>query len=112
MKSPQWLWQMPFQDGYPVGLLNPNKLTWTALTKKVLIQQIQVDEIDLENGQFMSRLDDIASDTAEFKRLVDSIKRHGILNPVIVRKRSDTDGKPYQLISGFRRMTALRGFSS
>jgi len=72
------------------------------------IQQIQVDEIDPENGQFMSRLDDIASDTVDFKRLVDSIKRHGILNPVIVRKRSDKDGKPYQLISGFRRLTALR----
>ena len=70
--------------------------------------QVQVREIDLENGQFMSRLDDIASETAEFKRLVDSIKRHGILNPVIVRRRNDTDGKPYQLISGFRRMAALQ----
>jgi ParB/RepB/Spo0J family partition protein len=73
------------------------------------IQQIPLVEIDMEpKSKFMSRLDDIDSDTAEFKRLVDSIKRHGILNPVIVRKRSDTDGKPYQLISGFRRLTALR----
>jgi ParB/RepB/Spo0J family partition protein len=72
------------------------------------IQEILLDEIDLENGQFMSRLDDIASDTTVFNRLVDSIKRHGILNPVIVRKRGDMDGKPYQLISGFRRLTALR----
>lgn len=72
------------------------------------IQQIQVDEIDLDNGQFMSRLDAIASDTAEFNRLVNSIKRHGILNPIIVRRRSDTDGKPYQLISGFRRVAALQ----
>jgi hypothetical protein len=42
------------------------------------IKQVQVYEIDLDNGQFMSRLDAIASDTAEFKRLVGSIKRHGV----------------------------------
>ncbi len=75
--------------------------------QKGTIQQVRVDEIDLENGQFMSRLDEIAT-KAEFKRLVDSIKRHGILNPVIVRRRSDADGRPYQPISGFRRLTAFR----
>ena len=72
------------------------------------VQQIPVSEIDLENGKFMSRLDDIASIKPEFQQLIDSIKRHGILNPIIVRRNSDTDGKSYQLISGFRRLTALR----
>ena len=71
------------------------------------IQRIPLADIDMDNGQFMSRFDDIASDTVDFKRLVDSINRHGVLNPVIVRRRSDTEGKPYQLISGFRRLTAL-----
>jgi hypothetical protein len=47
-----------------------------------IIQQIQIDEIDLENGQFMSRLDAIASDMTEFKRLVDSIMKRTNLTSV------------------------------
>ncbi len=56
----------------------------------------------------MSRIDDIKSDEVKFIRLVESINKNGILNNIIVRRRSDTDGRPYQLISGFRRMVALQ----
>ena len=94
-----------------IALRSDTESEQTALDsadQKDSMPQIQVSAIDLENEQFMSRLNDITSEKIEFRRLVDSIKRHGILNPIIVRRRSDTDGKPYQLISGFRRITALR----
>jgi Predicted transcriptional regulators len=79
-----------------------------SAVQKGTIQHIQFDEIDMENLQFMSRLDEINSDAIEFKRLVESVEKDGVLVNIIVRRHSGTDGKLYQLISGFRRMTALK----
>jgi len=79
-----------------------------SAVQKGEIQQIQVGEIDLGNDQFMARIDGIKSDAMRFNGLVESIKKNGIINNIIVRRRGDADGKPYQLISGFRRMTALQ----
>ena len=79
-----------------------------SAVQKNSFQQIRAGEIDMDNKQFMSRVDDIASGSMNFIKLVDSIKKNGILNNVVVRKINKTDGKHYQLISGFRRMTALR----
>ncbi len=73
------------------------------------IQQIKAGDIDLDNDQFKARIDEIDSDSIEFKRLVESVGKDGVLNNIIVRLCcGDGDEKPYQLISGFRRMTALK----
>lgn len=72
------------------------------------IQKIKINKIDFSDGQFMSRIDKIDADSVEFKRLVDSVEKDGVLINFIVRKRTGNDGKPYQLISGFRRMAALK----
>ena len=72
------------------------------------IKKIKIKEIDLSDGQFMSRIDNIDADSVEFKRLVESVEKDGVLINFIVRKRTGKDGKPYQLISGFRRMAALK----
>ena len=72
------------------------------------IQQIRAGDIDLDNEQFKARIDEINSDSVEFKRLVKSVETDGVLNNIIVRELSDqSNGKLYQLISGFRRMAAL-----
>lgn len=65
------------------------------------IQQIRIDRIDFENDQFKSRIGNIISNEEKFEQLVESIKRNGILNNIIVRKLNGTNDGPYQLISGF-----------
>lgn len=79
-----------------------------SAVQNATIQEIKAGEIDFNDGQFKSRIDEIDSNSVEFYQLVESIRKNGILNNIIVRKRSSNDGKPYQLISGFRRMIALK----
>lgn len=47
-----------------------------------------------------------ASAPAELKELADSITRHGILQPILVRK--DSDGKGWEVLAGSRRVAAAR----
>ena len=79
-----------------------------SAVQNAAIQEIKAGEIDLENRQFKARIDEIDPESVEFKRLVGSIRKNGILNNIIVRKWTSHDGKPYQLISGFRRIAALK----
>ena len=79
-----------------------------SAVQKGKIRVVQAGLIDLENRQFMSRLNEIESDKVNFEKLVESVKNNGILNNVIVRMVMTTDGMRYQLISGFRRIAALK----
>ena len=88
---------------------NTEQVTSDSADQKDKIQRIKAGDIDLDNGQFKARIDEIDSDSVEFKRLVKSVEIDGVLNNIIVRELSDqSNGKFYQLISGFRRMAALK----
>lgn len=45
-------------------------------------------------------------DEAELERLADSIRRHGVLQPVVVRRAAPGAAKPYELVVGERRWRA------
>ncbi len=45
-------------------------------------------------------------DDAELARLADSIGRHGVLQPVVVRKAKEGSARPYELVVGERRWRA------
>src|SRR5438105_526164 len=44
----------------------------------------------------------------KLRGLEESIKQHGILQPLLVRTAPVTGGPPYQLVAGHRRLTAAR----
>jgi len=66
--------------------------------------EIPVDLIDFEDTQFMFRLD---LPEEEIRRLEDSIKRSGQLNPIKVRRKGDR----YQIIAGRERAVAVRNLA-
>lgn len=76
----------------------PEKIKTAFKPKKseLPLLKVPLEDIRLEDQTFLNRLD---IDTEE---LMDSIREQGQLIPVILRGR-----KPYQVISGFRRLTAL-----
>ncbi|BBO89686.1 ParB/RepB/Spo0J family partition protein [Desulfosarcina ovata] len=86
----------------------PKQTSSDSADQNGIIQQIRAGDIDLDKDKFKVRIDEIGSDSVEFHQLVESIRKNGILNNIIVKKYSDNSGKPYQLISGFRRITALK----
>jgi ParB family chromosome partitioning protein len=45
-------------------------------------------------------------DEAELERLADSIRRHGVLQPIVVRRAADGAARPYELVVGERRWRA------
>ena len=47
-------------------------------------------------------------DEAELERLADSIRRHGVLQPVVVRRAPPDAAKPYELVVGERRWRAAQ----
>jgi ParB family chromosome partitioning protein len=47
-------------------------------------------------------------DEAELERLADSIRRHGVLQPVVVRRAPPGAAKPYELVVGERRWRAAQ----
>ena len=63
--------------------------------------QVPLDKLNVEDGTFQIR----ASTRPE--PLVESIRSHGILNPLVARSHPDKEGE-YQLISGFNRAQAAR----
>ena len=67
--------------------------------------RIKAAEVDLEDTTFKARFEDMEEHPA-FIELVQSIKSIGIKQNIIVRK-TPSEGK-FQLICGFRRMSALR----
>ena len=47
-------------------------------------------------------------DPESLAELADSIKEHGVIQPLIVSRPADRSGAPYQLIAGERRLLASR----
>jgi ParB family chromosome partitioning protein len=66
------------------------------------VQDIDIDLIDRNPNQPRRTFDE-----AELLSLVDSIRRHGILQPVLLRSSLDAPGR-YQLIAGERRWRAAQ----
>ena len=66
------------------------------------VEHIQVSAIDLDDTSYMFRA------ALRVGPLVDSIRENGLQMPIVVRRRDPVDGKHYQLISGFRRTTAMK----
>jgi hypothetical protein len=79
-----------------------------SAVQKGELGHIRVGHIDLENRQFISRLDAIDANQVRFQSLVASIRKEAILNNIIVREKIDAGGKKFQLLSGFRRLTAQK----
>ncbi|MBW2663538.1 MAG: ParB N-terminal domain-containing protein, partial [Deltaproteobacteria bacterium] len=78
---------------------------WPALAKKCEVKEISTGEIDLSDEKFKFRIEDYGINQEKLDRLIKSIKANEILNNIIVRKSGDKE--EYQLISGFRRLSAL-----
>ncbi len=69
--------------------------------------QIRVGEIDLEDTQFQVRVKDFGENKVAFNELVESIQKNDIQHNIVVRRISGREQYNYQLISGFRRLTAF-----
>ena len=63
--------------------------------------QLRTSDIAPNPEQPRRRFDD-----AELERLADSIRRHGVLQPIVVRRAAPGAAKPYELIVGERRWRA------
>ena len=68
----------------------------------------QITEVKAENGVEQIKIDDIQAfhlyEGERLQDMVQSIKEHGVLNPVIVRKL----GKEYEMLSGHNRANAAK----
>jgi len=67
-----------------------------------IVKEIELDKI-VENELNKFSMDD---NTEEFKALINSIKRTGVLQPIVLKKNDDTD--TYTVIAGHRRIMASR----
>jgi ParB family chromosome partitioning protein len=63
--------------------------------------QLRTSDIAPNPEQPRRRFDDV-----ELERLADSIRRHGVLQPIVVRRAAPGAAKPYELIVGERRWRA------
>ena len=77
-----------------------------ALAKKCKVKEMSIGEIDLSDEKFKFRIEDYGINQKKLDGLIKSIKTNEILNNIIVRKSGDKE--EYQLISGFRRLSALK----
>jgi ParB family chromosome partitioning protein len=69
----------------------------TDLTEEA--HEVEIDQIDAGSAQPRTHFDE-----ASLERLADSIKTHGVVQPVLVRRRGDR----YELIAGERRWRAAK----
>lgn len=74
----------------------------TNLLAEAKVEHIPLDRVDLEDRTYMFRA------ALRVGPLRDSIAAEGQQMPIIVRKRGQTRAMRYQIISGFRRATAMR----
>jgi len=75
------------------------------VTEKVPQDKEGLLEIDIEAIQPAQHQARLMFDQKKLSELADSIKKHGIIQPILVRKRPDTG---YELIAGERRWRACR----
>ena len=66
-------------------------------TKNILIEKLHA----FENHPYK------VQDNEEMERLAESIREHGVLSPIIVRPKENTEDE-YEIISGHRRVMARR----
>ena len=81
--------------GKGIGALFPGE----AIEKEDVVEQIDVQQIVVNPFQPRKIFDEVA-----IQELADSISEHGILQPIIVRKK----GKKYELVVGERRYRAAQ----
>jgi len=72
------------------------------LARSYGVQKISLNEIELGDSKFRTRYD---LGEKQIEELAGSIRSEGLINPIVVRRRTDSK---YQLISGFRRVEAIR----
>lgn len=79
--------------------------------------QTPQEDASIASGVTQVPLDEIAAnphqprksfDHTQLQELADSIKEHGVIQPLIITAEEDTGGKPYALIAGERRLKAAR----
>ncbi len=51
-------------------------------------------------------LRDAQKNEVEFSELVDSIRKYGVLNAILIRRQAGSDGKKFELVDGLQRFTA------
>jgi ParB/RepB/Spo0J family partition protein len=70
------------------------------------IKTVLIEDIDESLDVRANRIRDEKPE--EFEALVDSIRQHGIIEPIIVRPINSKDVQKYQIIAGNRRLEAAR----
>lgn len=68
-------------------------------------QDINIDELEISELNVREMVDG-DNDTEPFKDLVENIKKHGLLNPLLVKLNNETN--KYEIIAGQRRFNALK----
>ncbi len=81
----------------PLSWFGENK----ALDEKQSVTEIEVDKIKIVYSQPRKNLSGV-----EMDELIDSVKTHGLIEPVIVKQSEDK--KSYNLICGERRLSAFK----
>lgn len=84
-------------------VINGTPVTDEPELRTTVSQDILLKDIDPRGTNVRSRMD-----TGELNNLVESIRQHGLLEPVIVQVLPKTRGYRYRLIAGFRRVAACR----
>ncbi len=72
-------------------------------SRQPVVEQVDIDLIAPNPHQPRT-----VFDAEALTELADSIKEHGIIQPLIVSRPGDRDGAPFQLIAGERRLLAAR----
>lgn len=73
-----------------------------SVVQEMVIVDVPITEINVIEGR---NAREVKTDSEEFLALVDSIKRHGILTPLIV---TTGEGESYDLVAGHRRLAAAQ----
>ena len=89
------------------GYAESDKPLWPTSAKDAPIFQIGIGEIDLTDTTFQARVVEFGHNIVAFNELVESIKANGIQHNIIVRRVPGRDPQKFQLISGFRRISAF-----
>lgn len=85
----------------PVG--DANRLAREPAASQQGLAELAIDAI-VPNPEQPRRV----FDEVELARLADSIQRHGVLQPIVVRRATDGAATPYELVVGERRWRASR----
>jgi len=87
--------------GKGLEALIPSSGTTTMEGPRTGVREIAIDQVEPNPFQPRTRFDESA-----LRELADSILATGVLQPILVRRRNETDG--YQLVAGERRLRAAQ----